>query len=160
MGRLAQTLGITRKHLRHSIFTTKVWLINMKKVPVLIPLLLGASIAFGQSEWVSVASTDDMEWEFRSGSFEETVTKGGESIFVALGRVTGKIDKKIDLRKSYVSVRDCARKMGKVVTLGIDGSFRFENDFVFGGGNVASAMAEFLCGVQEYRVKNREKKGI
>jgi hypothetical protein len=50
--------------------------------------------------------------------------------------------------------------MGKIVSLNIDGTYLFENDFVFGSGSVASGMAEAICGAYTYAVKTREKKGL
>ena len=113
-----------------------------------------------QQEWYEVASTDETFWEVQGGSFEEVKTKGGDPIAVVVSRATTRSTKRIDLRKSYVPLASCRNKMGKIVTLDLDGNFRYENDFVVGGGTVASAIAEFICDVYVIRVKALEKKGI
>jgi hypothetical protein len=116
--------------------------------------------AHAQQEWYEVGSTDESIWEVQSGSFEETRTKGGDPIVVMISRVTNKSTKRIDLRKTYVPVASCEKRMGKVVTLDLDGKFRYENDFLIGGGTIASGLAEFVCEVHSIRVKAAEKKGI
>ena len=123
-------------------------------------VLLGSNIAYAQQDWFAVAGTDESTWEVQNGSFEEVQTKGGELIAVVISRVTNKSTKRIDLRKTYVSLASCEKKMGKVVTLDLDGKFRYENDFLLGGGTVASGLAEFICEVHSIRVKAAEKKGI
>jgi len=129
-------------------------------VATLLAASLNVGVVHAQQEWFEVAATDERIWEVQGGSFEESRTKGGDPIAVVISRVTTKSTKQIDLRKSYVPIADCEKRMGKVVTLDLDGKFRFENDFLFGGGTVASSMAEFICEVYFIRVKAAEKKGI
>ena len=119
-----------------------------------------STLTNAQQEWYEVASTDETFWEVQGGSFEEVRTKGGDPIAVVVSRATTRATKRIDLRKSYVPLASCEKKMGKVVTLDLDGKFRYENDFVVGGGTVASAIAEFICDIYAIRVKALEKKGI
>lgn len=129
-------------------------------VAALFAASLNVGVVHAQQEWFEVAVTDERLWEVQGGSFEESRTKGGDPIAVVISRVTNKSTKQIDLRKSYVPIAACEKRMGKVVTLDLDGKFRFENDFLFGGGTVASSMAEFICEVYFIRVKATEKKGI
>ena len=116
--------------------------------------------AISQEKWINVASSDDSSWEVQPRSLEETKTKGGNEIAAVVGRIANKKTKKVELRKWYVSIEDCDRKMGKLVTLDIDGKFQFENDFVFGAGTIATSVAEGICGGYEYRVQAKDKKGI
>ena len=101
-----------------------------------------------------------MTWEVKPGSLELSKTKGQVPIVVVVGRVSNQSSRQITLSKWYVSIKDCEREMGKVVTLNLDGQYRFENDFVFGGGNVATAMAESICGAYTYQVNTRNRKGL
>jgi hypothetical protein len=126
-------------------------------------LLLGAVVSISanaQEDWLNVASTDKAKWDIKAGSLEESKTKGGIQIAVVIGRVTNSPDNQIDLYKWYVSYEDCGRRMGKFVSLGIDGSYKFENEFVVGSGNVASVVAASICSAYSYRVNERDKKGI
>ena len=128
---------------------------------------VGALLIFGlsasvtaQTEWVNVASSDTAEYDIQAGSLEELNTKGGIPIATVIGRTTRKSTKRIELSKWYVSFKDCDRTLGKIVTLDVDGKYQFESDFVFGGGNIASALSEMICGSLKKRVEAREQKGI
>ncbi|MBL0718356.1 hypothetical protein JI742_00490 [Piscinibacter sp. Jin2] len=123
-------------------------------------MLLLSCAAHSQQAWLEVAKNDDGIWEVQNGSFEETKTKGGEAIAIVVSRVTNRSTNRIDLRKSYVTLSACERRMGKIVTLDLDGKFRFENDFVVGGETIASAVAEFICEVYSIRAKEAEKKWV
>ena len=134
-----------------------------------LPTLLAAAIItiistsiFAESEWVNIAASSDYntEWDALAGSLEFSKTKGGTPIALLVGRVTTKNTSKIELYKWYVSSADCKRKMGKIVSLGIDGDFKFENDFVFGSGNIATSMAESVCGAAEYNLRETNNKGL
>ncbi len=118
--------------------------------------------AHAQSEWINIASSSEKEnrWDVQPGSLEFSKTKGGTSIAVVIGRTTDTRTSRIDLYKWYVSATDCKNKMGKVVSLKIDGTYQFENDFVFGSGSVATAMAEAICGAADYSIKKTNEKSL
>jgi len=118
------------------------------------------STALAQTDWIPIAGTDDKVWHVKPGSLEISQTKGQTPIAVVIGRTGDKKTRQIQVYKWYVSLADCQRELGKVVSLNVDGSYAFENDFVFSSGNVASAMAESICGAYFYQVKYREKKGM
>ena len=131
------------------------------KIAILAVMALAVGgVANAQTEWVNIGDTDDSVWDIQAGSLEESKTKGGTPIAAVVGRVTMKVTKRIDVRKWYVSVDDCERKMGKLVTLDIDGKYRYENDVVFGAGSIGSSVAEMICGAYKQRVDERTKKGI
>lgn len=123
-------------------------------------LLVAFQQAKAQQGWHEVAATDSISWEIQSGSYEETQTKGGEPIAVVISRSTTKANKRIDLEKKYVSLANCRNGMGKIVTLNVSGKYEYENDFVIGGGTVATAIAEFICSVYAIKSKIIEDKGI
>lgn len=132
----------------------------MKTAMLTVLALLIVGGARAQSDWVNIGDTDDSLFDIQAGSLEELRTKGGTPIAAVVGRATTKASKTIDIRKWYVSIEDCERKMGKLVTLDVDGKYRFENDFVFGAGSVASSLAAAICGAYKQRVEERSKKGI
>lgn len=110
--------------------------------------------------WVNAANSDDAVWDIKSGSLEEIKTKGGNAIVTVVGRISNKSTKRIDVSKWYVSLADFDRKMGKIVTLDIDGKYKYENEFVDSSGSIASAIAELICGAYQQRVTERATKGI
>ena len=111
--------------------------------------------------WITIAETLDSLWQVQPGSLDFGKTKNGTVIASVVGKITEKRSRNIDLHKWYVAGADCRRKMGKLVTLKIDGSFAYENDFVFGAGNVASSMAEAICGAALRQAsKVNEGKGL
>lgn len=120
------------------------------------------SLAETKSEWINIAesSSDGSKWDMKAGSFEFSKTKGGTAIAVVVGRVVNKKSTEISLYKWYVSAEDCKNKMGKVVSLGVDGEFKFENEFVFDSGNISSAMAEGVCSVADYLIKEANDKSL
>jgi hypothetical protein len=123
-------------------------------------LLLGITQASAQTDWIKIAEADETSWYVKPGSLEVAKTKGQVPIVVVIGRVVDSETKQVNLYKWYVSIADCQRELGKVVSLKIDGAYSFENDFVFGSGNVASAMAQSICGAYAFQVKNRDNKGL
>jgi hypothetical protein len=125
-----------------------------------IALYLIPVAVLAQQDWIPVAETEKSTWHVKPGSLEIAKTKGQVDIVAVVGRFANKSTSKIDLHKWYVAVSDCQRQMGKVVTLNIDGTFAFENDFVFGSGSVASGLAEAICGAHAFQIKSREDKGI
>jgi hypothetical protein len=50
--------------------------------------------------------------------------------------------------------------MGKLVSLGVDGSYKFENDFVNSSGTIATDIAETICGAAKQRAQKDSGKGI
>lgn len=132
----------------------------MKRILIVLFALVAVGFSAAQTDWVNIGDTDDSVWDIQSGSLEESRTKGGTSIVAVVGRVTTKASKQIDVRKWYVSVDDCERKMGKLVTLDIEGKYKYENEIVFGAGSIGSSVAEMICGAYKQRVDERAKKGI
>lgn len=111
--------------------------------------------------WTKITSNNDgVVWYIKNGSLEFTATKNETPIALVVGRVNWGKNKKINLNKWYVSAEDCAQEMGKVVTLDIGGSYLFETDFVFKAGTVASNLAEVICGIADYKIKQSSGKSL
>lgn len=130
----------------------------MKKIFATFLCLI--AITATAADWLPLSSTDDLIFEGRAGSREFSTTRGGNQIVIASGRVINKKTQKITFEKWYVGVDECRTGYGKIVTLNMDGSFSFENNFVLKGGSVASILADVLCyGVFEAD-KEADKKGV
>lgn len=126
-------------------------------LPIAISLSSGASAA-DSSEWVRIANNSDgtLIYSGKKGSFELTTTKGGEDIAVIVGQTEDESTKNVVYMKWYVTTADCEAGLGKLVVLKVGGEYNFETDFVSGGQNIASGIADSICAV--YRSKQSAKK--
>jgi hypothetical protein len=113
------------------------------------------------ASWISLASSDDgTKWEAKPGSFEFSKNRNDAAIAVLAGRVVSSKPYEVSLHKWYVTGTDCKNKMGKLITLSVGGDYQYENDFIFDSGNVASAIAEFICTVADQSIKNANAKSL
>ena len=139
-------------------------LITFKRCVVLLVVATAqifSCYSSAEIKWISLAETDGgIKMEAMPGSFEFSTNKSNTAIAVLTGRQVDLKSKQIDLRKWYVSAVDCNNKMGKLVTLTVSGDYRFENDFVYDGGNVASAIAGFICDVADQSIKKANGKSL
>ncbi|WP_353180927.1 hypothetical protein [Salinisphaera sp. T5B8] len=120
-----------------------------------------ANFAYASTGWITVATTDEGgAWEAQAGSLNLTKNRGDTLIAVVIGRVTQSGTNTVSLYKWYVPVKDCAAGNGTIVSLNISGEYEFENDFVLGGGNVASAIAAAICGAAKQAAENAQKKSM
>jgi len=125
-----------------------------------ISLLFSCSASAGPS-WISLdENKDGLKWEAKPGSFEFLKNRNKVPIAVIAGRVVNSKTSDIQLYKWYVSAADCSKKMGKLVSLGVDGEFQFDNDFMYGSGSVASSVAEFICAVADDNIKKANGKSL
>lgn len=121
----------------------------------------GFGLAHAQpAGWTSIGSSanENLTLEAREGSFELRFNGTKEEIAVITGKaVRGGPTGSVELEKWYVRTKDCKNKQGKAVTLTMDGEFKFDNDFIFGAGNMKSEKAEFICAMYDYL--SAEKRG-
>lgn len=122
--------------------------------------LLASCASVMADDWVNVAASDESIFSIQKGSGAVTKNKGGEGIYVVVGRITQVKTTKITLSKWYVKESDCLNKQGQLVTLSLGGEYQFENDFVIGSGSIASSTAEFICAAYEYAIKEYVEKSI
>ena len=115
-----------------------------------VGLFLGgfAVVAFAQ-DWVLLDSTDDTTYEARVGSFRIERTTLNRPVAVLTLRLSRAGAAAFE--DNYVSLEDCARGMGRLVTTDMAGRYRYGNDFVFGGRTIASNIAETICGLARPR---------
>jgi hypothetical protein len=135
------------------------------KYYALIAVLLTTCIstsAFSEPDWINIATSPDNKsrWDIKPGSLEFSETRGGTSIATVIGKVHDTKTSHINLYRWYVSATDCKNKMGKVVSLNISGDFLFDNDFVFGSGSIATAIAEIICGAANYNINEINDKSL
>lgn len=127
----------------------------------LLVLLLQFKEAIADESWVAIASSKaGMLWEGKAGSFEFTQNKSGVVIGVLIGRVTSNSSSSVTLEKWYVSLDDCVKGNGTLVTLKISGEYQYETDFVIGAGNVSSEIAETVCAVASGKAEEIKKKSL
>lgn len=128
----------------------------------LLVLLAGVSGgAHSEEGWVRVTSTDEGgKWDVKAGSLEISQTRAEVPIAVVIGRITRTTSDNVSLYKWYVPLKDCIAESGVVVTLNMSGEYKFENDFVFGSGNVASGMAEAICAAATQSIQNASQKSM
>jgi len=113
-----------------------------------VGLLLGGLIAFGAAEaqeWVVVSRTASSSYEARLGSFVLGRNDANEPIAQLTLRV--RREGLVEFEKNYVRLTHCARGQGWLVSVDLNGRYRYHNDFIFGGGNAASIIAETICGL-------------
>jgi hypothetical protein len=132
----------------------------MRSVVIAVAASLAASAGYADTRWIRLSESNDMVWEVKPGSLDASRTKGGADIAVVVGRVRHVKNKNVSVYQWYVTLEDCDREMGKVVSLDMDGKFRFETEFVFSAGSVASIMAEAICTANTMQVKVRSDKSI
>jgi len=131
------------------------------KIRLIIAIFATAALsAHAEDGWIYVTSNDEIQTEFQSGSFVVQNNRGGKEIAVATVRTIIKKTSYADLGKTYVSTADCNNKQGKIIRVGVDNEYKYENDFIFNGGTMASIMAEFLCQAYYYQLKQISDKGL
>lgn len=113
-----------------------------------------------EDKWPTLAETNSDLWQIQPGSLETTKNKGGTQIIVTTGKITNKISRQITLRRFYVSIGDCRRKQGKLVSLSIENEYQYENEFLMGSGSVASTLAEGICSAGLKFLRESNSKGI
>lgn len=112
---------------------------------LIISLPISSANAATGSEWIVLASANTMKWEGRAGSWTQSKNNAGQAVAVASGRVTDSKTSEITFERWYVPVTACRAQSGKITTTDMAGNFKYDNDFVLQGGNVASSIADMLC---------------
>lgn len=111
-------------------------------------------------DWTLAASSNKIELYAQPGSFIFSKNKASEPIAVVTGKSVDKLTTQIEVEKWYVRLVDCEAKQGKLVTLTIGGEFKYDNDFVFGSGSLASITAKLVCDVATYVAEEKRKKSL
>lgn len=107
------------------------------------PLETGDSV----DGWVQVATIDQNAYQVQEGSFRFDGDTKGNTLAVVIVRAFNLDSKDISLFQWSVPTDDCISGRGALVMHDTQGNLIGNNDFVFGGGTLASLMAETICGV-------------
>lgn len=106
--------------------------------------LCGAAAQAG--DWISIADMNDSSFEMRIGTAQITKNRQGMPVSTFLGRFRNKTNGSVTFVQWYVTQQDCRRGRGSLWAADIStGDVKSRSDFVRGGGNVASNMAELAC---------------
>lgn len=113
---------------------------------VALPLGSFAVAAFAD-EWVVLSRPKTGgHYDVRIGSFELGYTgTAQEPIAQIVLRYVAADGSAVQFERNYVRLTDCTNGWGKLVTTNLRGKVLYENDFMIGGGNSASTIAETLC---------------
>jgi len=97
--------------------------------------------------WVQIATIDQNSYQVQEGSFRFDGDTKGNTLAVVIARAIDLATKDISLFQWSVPTEDCIANRGALVIHDMQGNLVGNNDFVFGGGSLASLMAETICGV-------------
>jgi len=114
--------------------------------------LLAAALALGAAnahsdDWVSLGGTDTgFAVHVRAGSLRVTNRDDGEPIVLALFQVRHP-DGNVTYERKYVTLGDCAKGSGQLVTIGTGDDTRVNHtsEFTAGGESAGSFVADLLC---------------
>ncbi|HEY7665148.1 MAG TPA: hypothetical protein VH934_18680 [Xanthobacteraceae bacterium] len=115
-------------------------------------MLLAAALALGAlhahaDDWVSLGSTDTgFTVQVKAGSMRLLNRYDGEPVVLALFQVHDPRGN-VTYERKYVTLRDCRKGAGELVTLGAgeDTSISHISKFTAGGESAASNVADILC---------------
>lgn len=97
--------------------------------------------------WQQLALNDKSEIAIKTDSFVKKNINGQELIGVT-GRNVDVASNKTILVNWYVTQAACNKQQGKLITVNIDGSDSYDNNFVLGSGSMGSIIAESICNQQ------------
>lgn len=119
---------------------------------------LTAPVVFAANDWTQIATSDDgIVYSVQNGSFGVGSTNADGDVVYLVGRIYNPHSSTIQLKKWYVSIDDCAARRGEINVSDMDGTFNGNTDFVEGSGNIASSIAETVCGVFWLKVEKYKK---
>lgn len=98
--------------------------------------------------WVDVAENGEDRWRVKLDSIEKTQL-GGELALSAILEFSHK-EAGVQYSRAKIPIADCENGVGTLVTERLDGSPISEADYVAGGQNIASIVADFLCQTERY----------
>jgi hypothetical protein len=147
-------MNVTTKAIATAILSISVW--------ACFSTVAAPPTTASTSDWVLLTqnSDDSQFYSGKRGSYELTTTKNRTSVATILGQTENKNDKTVTYNKWYVSTSDCDAGMGKLVVLKLNGDFAFEAAFVSKGTNIASGIADVVCGIYASDLKKKQGKGI
>ncbi|MGC3985573.1 MAG: hypothetical protein QM777_13110 [Pseudorhodoferax sp.] len=110
------------------------------------------------AQWTTVSETEMTLDHLQNGSLSFARTRGGDIVNYVVGRRQLKKTGKVEYQIWYVKATDCAKNSGYLTTLDQKGQYQYDNDFLQGGGTVASSIAEVICGAALEEAHENAKK--
>ena len=115
----------------------------MKKILIAF-LLLGYSSMAHADTWVPLAFAND-RGRFEIGNWWLSYDPNNGASFVAARMRFIQPDGAISFVIEYVPIKDCEAGAGTILIADVHGNVFANRDFVYGGGNISSTIAETLC---------------
>lgn len=114
----------------------------------IIGLALCATTTWATAQqWVKITESDSNTFFIQSGTVKFSENDSGVKVVIGNGKSVSNSTGKITGVQWYVPVVHCVQKRGKLVVTDTVGKYLSENDFIYGLGNIASAIAEIMCDV-------------
>lgn len=139
----------------------------MKLRKSLLALLAGSLLSFSavasDDGWVLVSVTDSDEFSAKKGTYDINKNNSGDYVSSVVGKISDMVNKKETIQYWYIRTDECQRGYGKLVSVDLDGSFLFENDWAEGGKSASSQISGLICGLQkvvEDKVRSEKEKGF
>ena len=117
----------------------------LRTISLLLVFGLTGGYAIADENWTLITTGDTKIFEARIGSLQHVYTGLGEPAAIILCRVIDIATKNVKFARYYVRFADCRAGFGKVGEADLSNRALSEADFVFDGGNVASAIAQTIC---------------
>ncbi|MNJ32039.1 hypothetical protein D3C77_266940 [compost metagenome] len=117
--------------------------------------------ASSDNDWIDFGTSNGMTYQFKKGSFRFDQDTKGNALAVGLGRVFDSTNGQVTAGQWYVPVDDCLREMGSLVMTDIHGAALWRVDFMFDAGNIASNLAQTMCGAayqKAYELKQQDQR--
>lgn len=128
----------------------------MRCTKTFLALAIAMPLPAVAQDWLPLSEGSTFKFEGRRGTLKFSTNRAGIPVVTAMGRSINKANSNIAFEQWYVTVAECQQGFGTLITTDLNGDVISQNQFVEGGGNVASTLAEMLCGA----VKDREKRGL
>jgi len=99
-----------------------------------------------------------MSFQLKRGSFRFDQDTKGVFVAVALGRILNKNNGQITPVQFYVKTQDCVNERGLLIMTDLQGTGLNQFDFIFDAGNIASGIAQAICGVAYEKAAEMQRK--
>lgn len=108
--------------------------------------------------WMHVSTVGKNAYQMQTGSFRFDSDTDGKSLAVVIARTVDLNTQKIFIFQWSVPTKDCIAGRGTLLMHDTKGDLGGHNEFVFGGGNMASNVAELICNVAEKVATDQQRK--
>ena len=117
---------------------------NKKWAMVFMGLMIWSVAHADGKDFIMVGASKEYLYSIKKGTGHYITATDGKPAFGGIIREDAK-DGRISYYKEYVSGKDCDVGYGTLYAYGLNGGFISGLDWVKGGGDVSSSIADFLC---------------